>query len=287
VRAPVLALTAALCFAVARVVVRRGLVSSTPLTAVTVSLVFTGGFLWILAALTAPLGLLASREVWPFVLSGLVAPGLGRLLVYVGVGRVGAARASALSATAPLFAMLVAVLALGERPGGGLVAGAACIVAGSVALSWEERRQRTWRVRDLAFPLLGALGFALRDNISRWGLRAFPHPAIAAVVATSTSMALIAGVGAARRSEIRSDRTGLAWLALSGLSEAFASLALWGALAAGDVSVVSPLIHAQPIFTVVLAGIFLRDLERVTWRVGLGAVAIVAGATAVVRGGLR
>lgn len=284
--APFLALTAAFCFALARIFVKRGLQYSTPLTAVTISVVFTGAFLWILAGLTAPLALLGSRRVLPFVAAGLFAPGLGRLLVYVGVSRVGAARASALSSTAPLFSIFLAILVLGERPSWGLFMGAACIVAGGVALSQEGRTSRTWRRRDLMFPLLGTLGFALRDTISRWGLQSFPHPAIAAVAATMTSTAVIVSFALRRRGELRADGTGLGFLAVAGLCEALASLALWGALAAGSVSVVAPLVYAQPIFTVVLAGIFLRDLERVTWRVGFATAAMVAGAAVVVRAGI-
>jgi drug/metabolite transporter (DMT)-like permease len=47
---------------------------------------------------------------------------------------------------------------------------------------------------------------------------------------------------------------------------------------------VTPLTHAQPIFTVILAVLFLRDLEQVTWRVGLATLVMVGGAIAVVRG---
>jgi drug/metabolite transporter (DMT)-like permease len=58
---------------------------------------------------------------------------------------------------------------------------------------------------------------------------------------------------------------------------------MWRALAATDVSVVSPLVSAQPLFTVALTAVFLRDLERVTWRVMLAAALIVAGIALVVR----
>ena len=34
-------------------------------------------------------------------------------------------------------------------------------------------------------------------------------------------------------------------------------------------SVVSPLVNSHSIFTVLLAWLFLRDLERVTWRIAL------------------
>jgi uncharacterized membrane protein len=76
---------------------------------------------------------------------------------------------------------------------------------------------------------------------------------------------------------------GLRFLALSGLCECLAYVTMWRALAATDVSVVSPLVSAQPLFTVALTAVFLRDLERVTWRVMLAAALIVAGIALVVR----
>jgi drug/metabolite transporter, DME family len=282
--APFLALTAALGFALARVVLKRALPHTTPLTAVVVSIVFTGTVLWGVAVLTAPLSLLATTAIWPFVIAGLVAPGLSRLLVYVGIDRVGAARASAISPIAPFSAIFLAVVFLGERPSPGLLAGAICIVVGSVLLSQQERGGGVWRRRDLVFPLLGSMGFGLRDVISRWGLQTFPHPTVAAVVATMTSAVLIAAFAQRRRREVRADRTGIWLLALAGTLEALGSVALWAALAVGNVSVVTPLAHAQPMFTVVLAAVLLRDIEQVTWRVAVATPIMVAGAIAVIQG---
>ena len=58
---------------------------------------------------------------------------------------------------------------------------------------------------------------------------------------------------------------------------------MWRALAIGEVSVVSPLVSAHSIVAIVLAAVFLRDLERVTWRIVLAAVLIVAGVAVVMR----
>jgi drug/metabolite transporter (DMT)-like permease len=186
-------------FALARVVLKLALPHTTPLTAVVTSIVFTGTVLWVVALFTAPIGLLATTAIWPFVIAGLLAPGLARLLVYVGIDRIGAARSSAIMPIGPFSAILLAVVFLGERPSGSLLLGAACIVAGTLLLSQQERGGRAWRRRDLIFPLLGAIAFGLRDVISRWGLQSFPHPTVAAVVATMTSAVLIGASAQGRR----------------------------------------------------------------------------------------
>jgi uncharacterized membrane protein len=74
------------------------------------------------------------------------------------------------------------------------------------------------------------------------------------------------------------------FFALSGVCEGAAYLLMWRALSVGSVSVVSPLVNSYSIVTIALAAIFLRDLERVTWRIAAAAVLIVAGVALVVRG---
>jgi drug/metabolite transporter (DMT)-like permease len=51
------------------------------------------------------------------------------------------------------------------------------------------------------------------------------------------------------------------------------------------VSIVSPLVSTHGLFAVALAAVFLRDLERVTWRLVVATVLIVAGILVVVRAG--
>lgn len=281
---PLLALLAAFAFGVAGVLLKRGLQYATPLTAALVSVTFTTALVWLVAAATRELSLVLTVKILPFLVAGLVAPGLARLALFVGVDRIGVSRAAPLVATAPLFSVGMAILFLAERPSWMLLVGAAAIVAGGILLSQRGLADRSWRRRDLVFPLLGALGFAFRDNISRYGFREYSDPVIAAAVATLTSLAvmwLFAGL-LARRGRLRLEGIGLGFLAFSGLAEGLAYITMWRALALGEVSVVSPLVNAQSIFAVALAAVFLRDLERVTWRIVVAAGLIVAGVAVVV-----
>jgi uncharacterized membrane protein len=190
---------------------------------------------------------------------------------------------------APLFAVAIAVLALDERPAWVLLAGAVAIVGGGVLLAYRHGDDRTWRRRDLVFPILAAIAFAFRDNLSRWGFVGFPHPLLAAVVATAASVAVMWVVAFAVRGTglVGVTWPGLRLLALCGLAEGFAYLTMWQALKLGTVSVVSPLVNSNSIFTVVLAGLFLRDLERVTWRVVLATALVVAGVALIIGYGTR
>jgi uncharacterized membrane protein len=279
------ALVAALGFAVSGVCLKRALQHATPLTAAVISVAFTTGFVWALAALTAPLGQIRSRSIVPFLLAGLAAPGLARLVLFLGVDRIGVARSSALGSAAPLFAVTLAILFLGERPSAMLLIGVAAIVIGGALLSSRGAGEGGWRRSDMIWPLLAALGFGVRDTISRYGFAEPIHPLVAAAAATVSSLAVMATCALVRRRRLRLATAGLGFLAVAGLAEGIAYLTMWRALAVASVSLVSPLVNSHSIFAVGLAAVFLRDLEKVAWRLVVAAVLIVAGAAAVVRFG--
>ena len=64
-------------------------------------------------------------------------------------------------------------------------------------------------------------------------------------------------------------------------------LANFYALSTGDIVIVEPLISTNPVLTVVLTAIFLRDVETVTPRVAAGVALTFAGTLLLVyaRGG--
>ena len=71
------------------------------------------------------------------------------------------------------------------------------------------------------------------------------------------------------------------WAVLAGLTSAGGVTFLYLALGQAPVVVVAPVTGANPLFSIVLAWIFLRRMERLTLRVLLGAVLVVAGVTVV------
>jgi uncharacterized membrane protein len=281
--APFLSLASAIGFGVAGVLLRRGLQHGSPLSAAVVSITVTTAFVWCFTLATGSVERMLTWRIWPFLVAGLVAPGLARLMFFVGIDRIGVARAFSLMATAPLFAVAIAMAALGERPTPLLLAGAVAIAAGSMLLARRSQHEARWRRRDMIFPALGALGFALRDNLSRWGLRDYGDSLTAAAAATVTSLLVMWICAGVRRASLNPPRSSLAFFALSGVCEGSAYLLMWRALAIGEVSVVSPLVNSHSIVAIVLAAIFLRDLERVTWRIALAAALIVAGVALVMR----
>ena len=64
------------------------------------------------------------------------------MLNFFAISRIGAARASPLFSSSPLWATLLAVIFLGERPHWVVVVGTLCIVAGAIIIVAERQRER-------------------------------------------------------------------------------------------------------------------------------------------------
>jgi len=281
----VLALLAAVGFGCAGIFIRRALAYASPLAAAMVSVSFTTALVCLLAVATAPVSQIFTSRIMAFVVAGFLAPGLARLGMFIGIHRIGVARAMPVVSTTPALAVLIAIAALGERPSAWLLLGVICIVGGGILLARRGETRGGWLPRDLVFPLLAALGFALRDNIFRLGFRHYDDPTLAAAAAAVASLAVMGAVAVFQRGagSIRITGAAFPFLAASGLAEAFGYLTALRAFKGGDVSVVSPLVSTYGLVALVLAALFLRDLERVSLRVVLAAALIVSGVFVVMR----
>lgn len=70
---------------------------------------------------------------------------------------------------------------------------------------------------------------------------------------------------------------GAAFFAGAGIFSATGVLLLFVALSRGPVVVISPVVATNPLFTLVMAAVLLRGVERITLSVVVGAVLVVAG----------
>ena len=76
--------------------------------------------------------------VW-FAAVGVMGPGLGRAFNYLGVARLGAARATPLINSSPLLTTILALVFLREQITTKIFLGALCIVAGITVLAGQRR----------------------------------------------------------------------------------------------------------------------------------------------------
>jgi drug/metabolite transporter (DMT)-like permease len=72
-------------------------------------------------------------------------------------------------------------------------------------------------------------------------------------------------------------RRGMPYFAAAGIFSALGVVGLFQALERGEVVVVSPVVSTNPLFTLLLAALILREVERISVQVVVGAVFVVAG----------
>ncbi|MGH7836059.1 MAG: DMT family transporter [Candidatus Binatia bacterium] len=275
---------AALFFALSHIAIRRGLATSNAITGSFISLMTTCLITWVLAFLFVPFESFRTPAIWYFMLGGVFAPGLGRILTFSGIERIGVARSVPIVNCSPLFASILAVFLMEERWPLQNVFGTCLVISGVVILSGRRPEEKEWRLNDLLFPLAGALAFGISTNLRKLGLLAENIPLMASAV-TATTAVLFAGLMVrlqGGRKAIRLSQGSLGWFIVAGCGNGAAMISVFYALSSGRIVVVEPLVATNPILTIILSAIFLRDVEAITARVALGALCTVAGTILVV-----
>ncbi len=219
-------------------------------------------------------------NVLPFLAAGLLAPGCSQILFVRAVQEAGPARTSVVAGVAPLVAVAIALLFLGEPVRWPLLVGALVIVGGGLALAGEKKRPESFRMLGIGLAIATTVFFATRDNLVRWlagDTRVAPQLAATATLISGAAIILAyLTVTRGRQAPAQVVRAVPAYL-LPGLCFGTSYATLFEAYFRGRVTVVSPLTATESLFAVVFAVIFLRRSELVGRHLVAGAVLIVAG----------
>ncbi len=241
-----------------------------------------GALLTILPALAVTLPFVAVqavdlREIWPFLLAGLLGPGLSQLLFTLAVRDAGPSRTSVAVGTAPLFSVVIALIFLDEPLRAGLVLGALLIVLGGFLLVGERARPEHVKRIGLVLALVSAVVFAVRDNLVRWlSVDTDVSPALAAAATLGAGGICVAAyVLATRRGHVSFRR--LPVFVPAGLLFGLSYICLFEGYYRGRVTVVSPLVATESLWGVGLSALLLRRHELVGPRLLGGAALVVAG----------
>jgi drug/metabolite transporter (DMT)-like permease len=225
------------------------------------------------AAAETPARGLHLSSAWPFLLAGLLSPGLAQIFVTVAIRDSGSSRVSMIFGTAPLVSVTIALLLLNEPASVPLIAGAVLVVAGGVLLARERDRPAHLNRVGLVLAFAGATLFAIRDNLVRHlavGSTTVP-PAVAAAAALLGGTILIAVW--ARQG------IGCCWIPFlpAGVLFGASYVCLFEAYYRGRVTVVAPLVAIESLVGVALSAVLLRKSESVGKQLVFGAALIVTG----------
>jgi len=271
----------AMGWAVDSILVRKGARTSSVLSAAFLSYVVTTILTWSYVAINFPLSIVRSPAAFYFMASGTLQPLLARIFLYIGIERLGVARAMPLRGTGPLFAVAIAVFFLQERPALPVYLGGLFIVAGGwLVLYRKGQTSSDWRLLDALYPLLAAFLAAVSQNFRRAGLLILPNPFVAGAVTTGTSLTIFVIYLWIKRQfpVVIPSRESLPYFGPTAFVSAISQLLVFTSLNLGEVSVMIPLLNTTPLFSLLFSAIFLKDLEKVTMPIVLGALSLLGGA---------
>ena len=277
-----LSLFTAVCYGASAVFTRKGMRDSNPIT---------GAVVAALVQVVVLLGLLLAyppaRIDWTaiafFVASGILASTLGRLLNFMSIERLGVPVSASIIGSSPLFSTLFAVVAIGESVALTTVLGTVFVVIGIALTSGGNKLGSKLLGSALVIPVMSAAFYGASSVVRKVGLNILPDSVIGAFVGAASSLVsfLLYIVTTKRVAEVRLSRNSVKYFVGSGLAVSVGWLTMFAALSTGSVSVVSALIGTNPLFSLALSLVFLRETEDINRRIAAGAFAIVAGAAII------
>ena len=274
-----LGLCASFWFALSMIVINRGVLAIDYFRGLLTNLGINTLFLWLYVLLFSDRIELWSPANLIFVLVGIFVPGVARFFMFKGMERLGASITSCLTNGTPLFATVFAVSFLHEQPTVTNILGTLSIVAGIIALTWKGAA-KTWRTRDLVFPLTAAFLFAARDNMVRFGLLKIASPLLGATIAATTSfitMSVLYLLFEEKKPLQETARKGFKLFAAAGFMNFLSYAFAYTALSMERVSLISPLINGSSLFILPLSALLLKDVERITQRKIAATLLVILG----------
>ena len=268
------AILAAFSFGLNAVFVRKGMRESSPVTA---TLVIAGVQVTILSLLLLlDIPVFNWSAILYFIIAGVFSAILGRTLNYISIDRLGVPISTSLSGTNPLFALILAVIFLGEDVSINTLLGSFFVVAG-IALMSGWGASNSLNFRDMVIPLSSAFFYACSSAIRKIGLNILPESILGAVVGALTSLIVypILLLLMGRSGQFKLNKKAIPWLIGGGIATSTAWIGMFTATQMGSVSVVSAIIGTNPLFGLLLSAILLRDTERITKQVAAGSILIV------------
>jgi len=135
------------------------------------------------------------------------------------------------------------------------------------------------------FAILSAMGYAVGAVLARQGVIDLTSPLAGSAVSLLAGT-LVMGMIMGRRleSNLRKKKRSVIFFFLAGLASGSGALSSFFALSLAPVVVISPIQNTYPLFALLFARIFLSRLEKISFRLALGAVFVVGGVALITLG---
>ncbi len=283
--AAILALGAAFSFAVALILTQYGLRTMPSWRSPLYSIGGSAVMAWLLAAVFVDPSGFRWEAAAIFAAVGCIFPVVVSILAVRSNEALGPAVSGAVGNVTPVFAVLGAVLFLGESLGLSQAVGLAMVVGGVALLALRGGAGgRHWSVWVLGLPLAAALVRGGVQPAIKTGLALWHEPLAAAAIGyTLSTVVILTLVGRRAWREGPAHPAGVRWFLAVGFANGTATFLLYAALGLGSIALVAPLVALFPLFAVVLSYFFLRG-EQLHVVGLLGIVVSVAGVILLLAG---
>jgi drug/metabolite transporter (DMT)-like permease len=257
-----------------------------PFVSTFLNLAIATAVLLVVALATDDVARLLDADAWTlaaFAGAGVVHFLLGWTFLNLSQRRIGAARTSPLLTMAPVFALVVAAVAVGQHPHAAALLAIVPMVAGAYLVAGGGQEARGV---DALPGLACALMWGISPVLTLEGLEGLDSPLLGVTLGMVASVLayglFLLGRGRRLSAAVIPAET-VAFKVAAGALVAFATWWRWLAIDGTDVAVVLALaLVSVPIVLFVSPLLVGKHLERVTRRVWLGAALVVGGALALI-----
>lgn len=272
-----LALTAALLFALSNQLQSVGIKHADVHSAVLVNIGTAALLYWLASPLYMEWAFWGTTAAFWFALVGIFRPPLSMTMSVLSIRRMGPTLASAFASTAPMFATAFAIVLLGEILTPTIAFGTVAIVAGAIIATLKPAGlKRDWPIWAIGLPLATAAIRAGAHAVTKLGLNELPSALFASQVGFTVGFIVTATSFVLQRRRFTGDLNAHRWFIGAGVCSSFGIFALNTALQKGTVMTVAPIVAAAPIFTLLLSLIVFRR-ETISWRTVIAIALVFSG----------
>ncbi len=215
----------------------------------------------------------------------------GRYMNMNSVRLAGSSRATPVVSISPLFAAAFAFTFLGERPTPLVIAGTLAIVGGVGLIVSQGLTDRRGAPADskvtigLMIALVAAIGYGASNVLTREITTGYASPLVGSAVSLLFGTLYLLPLAMRERRQVKAlPGRDMKFLAASGLVQGIGVTTMMAALSLAPVAVVVPIGSLNPVVALVLAHLFLGQLEKITPRIILGTLLAVGGVALVIIG---
>ena len=272
-----LSLLTALCYGASAILNLKGMEDSNPITGTVITSLVQVLILTSLFLTKIPTEINYHGIIF-FIASGILASTLGRMFNFMSIEKLGVAVSSSIMGSNPFFAILFAFLFIGEKISLSIFLGTLLIVSG-IIFTRIDSGEGSRISSSIVFPLAAAAFYGASSVVRKIGLTIIPDATFGAVIGSASSFAsfMLYFFVTQKFQLFQPSRRSVKFFVFSGIIISVGWLSMFSALSVGNVSVVAALIGANPLFSLLLSFLLLRDVEKFGSMVVLGCIAIVLG----------